>query len=49
MEGDVGVVSEDIKHGEELNIEEVWAKDRSLRDTVGYGVGGGEEYVLIMY
>ena len=41
MEGDVGVVSEDVKHGEEVNIEEEWAEDRSLGDTVGYGAGGG--------
>ena len=39
MEGDVGVVSEDIKYGEEVNIEEEWAEDRSLGDTVGYGAG----------
>ena len=30
MEGDVGVVSEDVKHGEEVNIEEEWAEDRAL-------------------
>ena len=41
MEGDVGVVSEDVKHGEEVNIEEEWAEDRALGDTVGYGAGGG--------
>ena len=41
MEGDVGVVSEDVKHGEEVNIEDELAKDISLRDTVGYGAGGG--------
>ena len=36
MEGDIGLVSEDVKHGEEVNIEEKWAEDRSLGDTVGY-------------
>ena len=41
MEGDVGVVSEDVKHGEEVNIEEEWADYRALGDTVGYEVGGG--------
>ena len=41
---DVGVVSEDVKHGEEVNIEEEWAKDRSMGYTVGYGAGGGRVY-----
>ena len=41
MEGDVRVVSEYVKHGEEVNIEEKWAEDRALGDTVGYGAGGG--------
>ena len=41
MEGDVGLVSEDVKHGEEINIEEELAKDRALGYTVGYGEGGG--------
>ena len=41
MEGDVGVVSEDVKHGEEVNIEEEWAEDRALGDTMSYGTGGG--------
>ena len=41
MEGDVGVVSEYVKHGEDVNIEEELAKDRFLGDTVGYGAGGG--------
>ena len=41
MEGDVGVVSEDIKHGEEVNIEEEWAEDRALGDTMSYGMEGG--------
>ena len=41
MEGDVGVVSEDVKHGEEVNIEEEWAEEKSLGDTVAYGAGGG--------
>ena len=39
MEGDVGIISEDVKHGEEVNIEEEWAKDRALGDTVGYRSG----------
>ena len=34
MEGDVGVVSEDVKHGEEVNIEEEWAEDRALGPVV---------------
>ena len=41
MEGYVGVVSEDVKHVEEVNIEEEWAKDISLGDNVGYGARGG--------
>ena len=41
MEGDVEVISEDVKHGEEVNIEEEWAEYKSLGDTVGYGAGGG--------
>ena len=41
MEGDVGVVSEDIKHWEEVNIEE----DRALGDTMSYGAGGGRVYI----
>ena len=41
MEGDVGVVSEYVKHGEEVNIEEEWAEDRTLGDTMSYGAGGG--------
>ena len=41
MEEDVGVVSEDVKHGEEVNIVEEWAEDRSLGDTMSYGAGGG--------
>ena len=41
MKGDVGVVSEDVKHGEKVNIEEEWADDRALGDTVSYGAGGG--------
>ena len=45
MEGDVGVVSEDVKYGEEVNIEEEWAEDRSLGDTVGYGAGGRRVYI----
>ena len=45
MEGDVGVVSEDVKHGEEVNIEEEWAEDRALGDTVGYGAGGGRVWI----
>ena len=52
MEGDVGVVSEDVKHGDEVNIEEEWADDRALGDTVSYGAGGGRatlvERVLIL-
>ena len=39
MEGDVGVVSEDVKHGEEVNIEEQWAEERALGDTMSYGAG----------
>ena len=35
------VVSEDVKHGEEINIEEEWAEDRALGDTMSYGAGGG--------
>ena len=41
MEGDVGVVSEYVKHGDEVNIEEEWAEDRALGDTMSYGAGGG--------
>ena len=41
MEVDVGVVSEYVKHGEEVNIEEEWADHRALGDTVCYGAGGG--------
>ena len=41
IEGDVAVVSEYVKHGEEVNIEEESAEDRALGDTVGYGAGGG--------
>ena len=40
MEGDVGVVSEYVKNGEEVNIEEEWTEDRALGETVGYGVVG---------
>ena len=41
MEGDVGVVSEDVKHVEEIIIEEDWAEDRALGDTMSYGEVGG--------
>ena len=41
MEGDVGVVSEDVKHVEEVIIEEDWAEDRALGDTMSYGAVGG--------
>ena len=41
MERDVVVVSEYVKHEEEVNVEEEWAKERSMGDTVGYGMGGG--------
>ena len=41
MEGDIGVVSEDVKHGEEVNIEEELVEEGALGDTVGYGAGGG--------
>ena len=44
MEGDVGVVSEDVKHGDEVNIEE-WAKGRSL-GTPWVMEREGEECVL---
>ena len=45
MEGDIGVVSEDVKHGEDVNIKEKWAEDRAMGYTVGYGAGGGRVYV----
>ena len=48
MEGDVGVVSEDVKHGEEVNIEEELAEDGSMGDTVGYGAGGGRVCITII-
>ena len=41
MEGDVGVGSEDVKHVEEVIIEEEWAEDRALGDTMSNGAGGG--------
>ena len=49
MEEDVGVVSEDVKHGEEVNIVEEWAEDRSLGDTMSYGAGGGRVCVNPIY
>ena len=45
MEGYVGVVSEYVKHGEEVNIEEEWAEDRAMGDTVGYRAGGERECI----
>ena len=47
MEGDVGVVSEYVKHGEEVNIEEEWAEDRSLGDAMVME-REGEECLLIL-
>ena len=47
MEGDVGVVSEDVKHGEEVNIEEEWAEEISL-GTPWVMELEGEECVLIL-
>ena len=41
MEGDVGVVSEDVKQGDEVNIEEEWAEDRYLGETMSYVAGVG--------
>ena len=45
MEGDVGVVSEDVKHGEEINIEEELAEVRALGDIVGFRAGRGRECI----
>ena len=40
MEGDVGVVSEDAKHGEEVHIGV--GREQSPGDTVNYGAGRGQ-------
>ena len=47
MEGDVGVVIEDVKNGDEVNIEEEWAEDRSL-GTPWVMEREGDECVLVL-